>query len=224
MLQVVAVCLCGCVSCRSCSWFLPRLLCLLAFVCAAGSCFCLCLCLFPFALSFSFLSVFCLGIGIDSGCGRINDLARGACGVLLDSSSSSQQQQQPSNRTTTTHILTHTEREGEKRSLSIACVVLVPFVPKQIATAASGLLVHVLPCLLSPVSPPSCVFRLGLISPSFFGFSFVWISSSFVVRFNLITIYVWKFLNCLCNPSKRTAPLHSLSLPPPLSPSPCSVQ
>lgn len=105
---------CGCVSCRSCSWFLPRLLCLLAFVCAAGSCFCLGFCLLPFALCFSFLSAFCLGIGIDSGCGRINDLARGACGVLLDSSSSSQQRQQPSNRNNNTHSHTYTERGRKK--------------------------------------------------------------------------------------------------------------
>lgn len=196
-----------------------RVLQVLFLVPATSSVCCLCLCswqLFvlplpaPFCpllalscLSFSFLSAFCLGIGIDSGCGRINDLARGACGVLLDSSSSSQQQ--PSNRNNNTHSHTYREREGEKRSLSIACVVLVPFVPKQIATAAFGLLV--LPCLQSP---PSRVFRLGLISSSFFGFSFVWISSSFVVRFNLITIYVWKFLNCLCNPSKLAVPRYPL--------------
>lgn len=206
MLQVVAVCLCGCVSCRSCSWFLPRLLCLFAFVCAAGSCFC-CLCLLPFALCFSFLSAFCLGIGIDSGCGRINDLARGACGVLLDSSSSSQQQH--SNRNNNTH--SHTYREREKKGHSaLPALSLFPLCPSELRQLLLGSSSFPVFCLLSP---PSCVFRLGLISPSFFGFSFVWISSSFVVRFNLITISVWKFLNCLCNPSKRSAPLPSLAVP-----------
>lgn len=161
---------------RGCVTVWLRVLQVLFLVPATSSVCCLCLCswqLFllplpaPFCpllalscLSFSFLSAFCLGIGIDSGCGRINDLARGACGVLLDSSSSSQQQPSNRNNNTYSHTYRQREREGEKRSLSIACVVLVPFVPKQIATAASGLLV------LSPVSPVS---RL----PSWFDFFFV---------------------------------------------------
>lgn len=201
---------------RACVTVCLRVLQVLFLVPATSSVCCFCLCswqLFllllpaPFCpllalscLSFSFLSAFCLGIGIDSGCGRINDLARGACGVLLDSSSSSQQQ--PSNRNNNTH--SHTYREREKKGHSalpaLSSFPLCPSKLRQLLLGSSS-------CLQSP---PSRVFRLGLISSSFFGFSFVWISSSFVVRFNLITIYVWKFLNCLCNPSKLGVPRYPL--------------
>lgn len=161
---------------RGCATVWLRVLQVLFLVPATSSVCCLCLCswqLFllplpaPFCpllalscLSFSFLSAFCLGIGIDSGCGRINDLARGACGVLLDSSSSSQQQ--PSNRNNNTYSHTYREREREKKGHSalpaLSSFPLCPSKLRQLLLGSSS-------CLQSP---PSRVFR-----SSWFDFFFV---------------------------------------------------
>lgn len=151
-------CLCDCVAAcpaglvlGSCHVFcvLPLFV-QLAAVLAASACSLFPLLALP-CLSFSFLSAVCLGIGIDSGCGRINDLARGACGVLLDSSSSSQQQ--PSNRNNNTH--SHTYREREKKGHSaLPALSSFPLCPSKLRQLLLGSLscpVSSLPRLASSV-------------------------------------------------------------------------